>query len=294
MNKEESPPGQEHQTGLVTQPSHALARIDPRALENTKADLQLLGRFVRDVLEPDIDYGTIPGIKVPGLWEPGADKLISAYNCFSRPVVVKHEMDEASGFILYIMRAEAVGRYSGEVVADGIGEASTTERKYRCRWVAAPQDYGLDPERDGLRKRTDKRTGEITYRIPNPDWGDLVHTLAQMAYKRAKVDAAQSLPGVSSALRRLFHPPAHRAPGGPAPQPTTSPAGEPASSERVDPGGWTAFWGEMKALGLSSEEVHRVLGVNSLVKDWIEKGRTLASAREIIMNKEAANNEATR
>ena len=233
-------------------------RINPAALQAQKEDILLLEQFVQDVLERDVDWGQVPGIPQPFLWEPGADKVAGAYHTYTRPVLLKEEVDPVKQLITYIVQAEVI-KYSGQVVATGIGIASTTEGKWGSRWVSDPKEVGYDPAK--LRKKTDRETGEVKYRIPNPDWGDLVHTLLQLAYKRAKVDAVQGLPGVSSSLRRLF-----------------------TGKRRAEPKDeFPYFWREMKALGLSHEEVHRLLQVKSLY-DWLET-HSLKEARDLILTK---------
>jgi hypothetical protein len=44
-----------------------------------------------------------------------------------------------------------------------------------------------------------KKTNDYgtSYRLPNPDVGDLENTILKMAMKRAEVDAVNHLPGVS-------------------------------------------------------------------------------------------------
>jgi hypothetical protein len=253
-------------------------RFQPEALDQMRQDLSQLEAYVESVLEKDVDWGRIPGVPQPFLWEPGADKVLSVFNCYARPVVLKQEIDDVVHQITYIVMAEVVSRQTGEVVATGIGIASTREGKYGARWVENPRDYGYDPAT--LRRRTSKTTRRQEWRIPNPDWADLVHTLLQMAYKRAKVDAVQGLPGASSALRRLFQ--------GRAPRPAQAPQQVAESEEEPlfdepepeDKPNYSAFWGEMHRAGILPDKVHEVLGVRSLKEDWVAKGRTLEQARQ--------------
>ena len=257
-------------------------RVNREALAHMRQDLQLLGEYVASVLEREVDFGSIPGVPQPFLWEPGADKVLAAFNCYPRPVVLQQEVDEVLHLITYIVSAEVVNRQTGEVVATGIGVASTREGKYGARWVENPQDYGLPPE--SLRHRSRLVGGRTVtqWRIPNPEWGDLLHTLLQMAYKRAKVDAVQGLPGASSALRRLFtnKPPqtTRQAPRPEAPGPL------PVEEDTATPN-WVSFWGEMDRLGLLPEKVHEVLGVKSLKDDWVAKGHTIEEARQLVLQR---------
>ena len=63
----------------------------------------------------------------------------------------------------------------------------TMKRKKGKRWTEENKVYEVDE-----------------YRVENPEYGEQVNTIAQMAAKRAETDAAKTLPGVASALRRLF------------------------------------------------------------------------------------------
>lgn len=45
---------------------------------------------------------------------------------------------------------------------------------------------------------------------------------------------------------------------------------------------WRKFWVRQKEKGLSPDEVHDILGIESLKDDWLEKGRTLEEAEDII------------
>jgi len=102
------------------------------------------------------------------------------------------------------------------------------------------------------------------WRIPNPEVVDLGNTILKMAAKRAEVDAAQSLPGVGSALRKLFE-------------------GK-EGKKQPEPPNWKAFWNEVRALELAEEQMHQMLGVDSM-KDWLNQGRTLNQAIEVLARK---------
>lgn len=244
---------------VPVKPTTALS-LDKAALQRIQQDIALLEEFTQENLVPDIDYGRVWGVPQPFLLEPGAAKIINAFKCFARHKLLKETIDPEEGIITFIMEAELVSRETGEAVATGVGVASTLEGKYGSRWLGGRdlEELGIAPE--GLRTRTGGKKGEkyTQYRVPNPDWGDLVHTLLAMAAKRAEADAAKSLPGVSTALGILF-------------------AGERGPE-------WRSFWGSMRSAGISEEQVHFSLGVVSL-KDYLSKGHTLEEAKRVILEK---------
>lgn len=174
---------------------------------------------------------------------------MAAFNCYPEPTILR--VVENEEFISYIIQSRLISRQTGNVVGNGIAAASTRETKHKYRWAENPEEEGYPREK--LKKKGDK------YRIPNPEYGDLVNTIVKMAAKRSEVDAAESLPGVGSALRKLF-------------QRQMPKAGEE----------WKHFWGKIRQIGLTDKETHSILGVASM-KDWLQQGKTLDEALDILM-----------
>lgn len=54
--------------------------------------------------------------------------------------------------------------------------------------------------------------------------------------------------------------------------------------EKETPAGWDRFWQRCRELGLTADDVHSGLGVKS-VKDWLNAGKTLDEALEVLKNK---------
>ncbi len=62
-----------------------------------------------------------------------------------------------------------------------------------------------------------------------------------------------------------------------------TPEGElPQAYEKNGKANWKLWWGKQKEKGLSSDDVHNILGISSLKDDWLDKGRTLEEAEDII------------
>ena len=255
--------------GLVKVETARLVVLDQTSLAKAQEEIAVLETYAQEVLVPDVDYGREKGIAEPFLKDPGASKLFNAFNAYSRPVVLRADINPETGLILFIMVAEVVSRDSGKVLATGVGTCSTLESKYGTRWmdVAEREDFAISPG-DAKETREVERQGESVtqYRVPNPDAGNLVQTILSMATKRAEVDAAKSLPGVNTALRLLFM--------------------------GVKAEDWRSFWRDMRNAGISDIQVHEALGVVS-VKDWVAKGRTLGDARKVIFAKLAGPGRVT-
>lgn len=245
-----------------------MVRLTDEAIAVTVANMRQAEALVAQVLEKGIDYGRTPGTPQDGLWDPGASKLINAFNCYPEYKVL-HKVEE-DNIISTTFEVYLVSRGTGHIVGCGIGSCSTRETKYKYRWVPDPENYGYSEEQMAtLKTRVD---GEATkYRIANPEYGELVNTIDKMAAKRGDVDAAESLPGVKSALRKLFEGKAHK----------------PATKEKVTD--WNTFWSTARNLGLSNDAVHNLLGVNTM-KDWTGTGRTLDDAIRTLAEKLAQRN----
>lgn len=250
---------QDHPTALVTSEeveSQALITLSNVQIETIKETISQAEKLVSSVLEPEIDYGIHPGTDSMALKDSGGSKIANAFNCYPEHTILHVREDDE--VISYLIQAKLINRASGKVVAIGVGACSTMESKYAYRWVTNPEDYGHD--KSSLKH--DKRKGK--WRIPNPETEDLGNTILKMASKRAEIDATQSLPGVGSALRKLF-----------------MGKGKKLPSEKPN---WQTFWGEVSALGLSEDDVHQLLGIKSM-KDWLSKGKSLNDAVRTLAQK---------
>ena len=233
----------------------AVLKLTPQAIAVIAENIAMAEQLVGSVLEAEVDYGRIPGLPGMSLFDPGAAKISAAFNCHPDHEVLFHE--ESDEVISWTIQAKLVSHQVGAVVATGMGAASTRETKYKYRWVPDPENYGCTPaEIKDL--KTKPKDGKTTYRIQNPEYGELVNTLLQMASKRAEVDAVKNLPGVGSALRKLF--------------------GGKKLEHEPD---WPRFWGMVKNIGIAEGAVHTILKVSSM-KDWVAQGRTLDEAIETL------------
>lgn len=224
-------------------------RLTPEAIEVTKQNIALCEQLVSEVLEGDIDWGHIPGVPQPCLWDPGASKIMAAFNCYPKYTVLNRI--EEDNLISFTIESTLVSRQSQQPLGTGIGACSTRETKYKYRWVFEEEAISMGFNPAALKHREKK------CQVPNPERGELVNTIAKMAAKRADVDAVQSLPGVAATLRKLFK-------------------GMPVKGkEKRD---WNWFWTQLRNMGVDSQKAHSILGVVSIKDDWVGKGKTLDAA----------------
>lgn len=247
--------------------------VSPRYIESTMVSLELLRDMVRNVLVRDRDYGRVPGIPGDFLWDPGASTIISSFNCHAGARRILRFVDDGNKIAL-VIEVPILNNATGREVGSGIGASSTQETKHKYRWEANPQEWGFDEEAMKSMK-TRLKEGKQQYRIPNPEHGELLNTLTRMASKRAEVDAAQGLPAVGSALRELFSGWQPKGQGKVHPEPDD------------DSPRWTAFWSQVKALGIEPDKVHQMLGVTSM-KDWLKQGKSLDDAIKVLADKIAS------
>jgi len=234
---------------VLPQTSQGLVRLSDIDIAITRETIEQAEKLVFTILEPEIDWGLHPGTDSMALKDSGGSKIANGFNCYPEHTVL--HLTENDELISYLIQAKLIHRGSGAVVGSGVGSCSTMEAKYAYRWVRDPEEYGFDKKT--LKYNSQKKK----YRIPNPEIEDLGNTILKMASKRAEIDAAQSLPGVSSGLKKLF-----------------------LGKVREEPR-WATFWTEVTALGLEEHQVHDLLKVKSM-RDWLSKGKSLNEAVEIL------------
>lgn len=174
-------------------------------------------QFVKEYMKEGEDYGKIPGIDKPSLFQPGADKLAELYGLaptFPDDRTIR-TVDWAMEPPLYDYEVTCVllSRRTGMVVSEGKGSCSSYEAKYRWReckrlcpqcsketiikgkdefgggWLCWKKKGGCGAKfGDGDKTIEDQTVG----RIPNEDIADIKNTILKMAQKRAKIAAVLS------------------------------------------------------------------------------------------------------
>lgn len=231
--------------------------VTEEKVARVQAELDLSDALVQKVLKPGIDYGLHPGTNSQALKDPGANTIINAFGCYPKAEILFREVSDVK--ISHVFDIALISRDDGLIKGTGTGACTTMETKYGYRGVTDPEAYGYD--RETLKTRT--RDGREQYRITNPEWSELENTILKMARKRAEVDAAMALPGVSRFLAELNA----------LQQPTRRP-GPPGED-------WTDFWTRARAMGLAEDQVHQLLDVGSM-KEWTAQGKTLSDAIRIL------------
>lgn len=239
----------------VVDQQYPVLKLDYSAILAEQDNINLMAKAVEEVLEAGIDFGTVPGVSEPFLFDPGASKIRGFFNVYPKHRILSKDEDE-DGFLTMFIEAQLIWRKNDQVVSSGVGACSMKESKYRYRWVTDPEPYGVDKEE--CRRKVDDR-GNEKFRIVNPEYDELQNTIFKMAAKRAEIDATQNLPGVSTAVAKIRKRKDSR--------PT-----------RISPGPkWDHFWGQVTQMGLDKGRVHELLNVNSM-NEWLAEGKSLDDA----------------
>lgn len=171
-------------------------------------------RMKAAIMVEDEDFGLIPGTQKPTLLKPGAEKLALAYGLtgrFDHHLTYGHSEDEPPITVVVDCYLH-LGGHDGPAIAQGMGMASSFEKRYRWRkggrvcpdcgkeGVIYTKGRGgqwwhpTDAKPAGgcganFPKDDARLADQSTADVENPDPFELGNTLLKMAEKRAYVDA---------------------------------------------------------------------------------------------------------
>jgi hypothetical protein len=201
--------------GAITLPQNA----SELTIGQLKNQVEKIQQVMRSVMKEGVHYGRIAGVPQQFLWKAGAEKLCMTFR-FKPEFTIDKTVHEGY-HVTYDITCDLIHLPSGTYVGQGVGSASTLEKKYRYRNEDLPtgvevpsawwqkrdksnlpkilKNNGVEPKapstmkKQGLELAAGKVDGkmQIVYRkkIENPDVPDLYNTVVKMAKKRALVDA---------------------------------------------------------------------------------------------------------
>lgn len=203
--------------GLPVEPSPASLGLMLSPVMNlavAKARLAEFQEFVKGYMKAGEDYGQIPGVEKPSLFQPGADKLAELYGL--APTFPDDRMIRAVDWGMtpalydYEVTCVLINKRNGQVAAEGKGSCSSYEARYRWRdskrlcpkcsqptiikgnekygggWVCWAKRGGCGTKFDDGDKSVET---QAIGRVPNEDIPDIKNTILKMAQKRAKIAA---------------------------------------------------------------------------------------------------------
>ncbi len=173
-----------------------------------KAQIDKIQQLMRDIMADGIHYGVIPGTTKPTLYKAGAEKLGFVFRL--RPEFDITREDMTGGHREYEVVCKLYHMSTGAEIAQGVGNCSTMESKYRYRQAkrvcpACEQETIIKGKKEygggwicfkkkggcGMKYADDdsKIIGQKIGQVENADIADCYNTVKKMAKKRAHVDS---------------------------------------------------------------------------------------------------------
>lgn len=172
--------------------------MQPLTMEEVKTQVNRIQEIMRSVMQEGTHYGKVPGCgDKPTLLKAGAEKLCLTFNLTSKFAVTERDM--GNGHRQYEVRCSLYLRGTDVLIAEGVGNCSTMESKYRYRWDSTghdvPQEYWETRDQELLGgpsycARKVKDRWMVYRKVEHDNPADYYNTAEKMAKKRAHVDAA--------------------------------------------------------------------------------------------------------
>jgi len=145
------------------------------------ARVRKVQEIMTTLMQENVHYGKVPGTQKPSLWKPGAELLLMTFRVGTRLEVEDLATADA---VRYRVRVVGFSQATGETLGEGIGEASTSEERWRWRAAVHEKEWAAtDP--DHRRIKYDRQGTETKQIRTSP--ADLANTVLMMAAKRGMV-----------------------------------------------------------------------------------------------------------
>lgn len=176
---------------------------DSMSPKDLKMQVQVIQQIMRDVMQEDVHYGEIPGMKAKSgqpkkhvLLKPGSEKIMLTFRIANELFVEDLSSEDE---YRYRVRSRATHIGSGNFLGEGIGEASTSEEKYRWKSAICKEEFAATTADRRRQKWCKGYDGKPNYPVDqirtNP--ADLANTVLKMAKKRAQIDMVLTVTAAS-------------------------------------------------------------------------------------------------
>lgn len=174
-------------TGAVVNAPAERQALMPATVAELKQQIAIIHQAMTELMKNETHYGLVPGCgKKQVLLKPGAELIMTLFR-FGSELTVEEFSD---GFdVRYRVTARGFHIPTGNTIGYGIGEASTSEKKYKWRAAVCHEEYEATPETRRQIAYLKDYSGKIvpTEQVrQNP--ADILNTVLKMAKKRAQVD----------------------------------------------------------------------------------------------------------
>jgi hypothetical protein len=165
------------------------------AVATIKANVQMVQHVMGEVMKPEVHFGKIPGTDKPTLLQPGAEQICLAFGWATKYAVEDLSYTDC---VRYRVTCSLYDRRTGELVGEGIGEASSDEEKYRWRKAICKEEFEATPE-DRRRTKYGKTRDGGFYTVDQvrQQPADIANTVLKMGGKRAHIAATKTASGCS-------------------------------------------------------------------------------------------------
>lgn len=173
----------------MSEQEYQLQRIQPTEAVDFDATYTNLIEFTQRKLNPDVDYGIIPGTQKKTLYKPGAEKIAFLFGLKPELETVKEIEDFDKGFFYYKVKCKLIHFHTGKYAGEAIRSCNSMEKKYAygsvgLKWATEDQKankVAIEKDSRGYDRLKYKKTPE--------EQADQVNTILAMAQKRAVVAA---------------------------------------------------------------------------------------------------------
>lgn len=160
--------------------------------------IKLFQAVVQELLQPELDFGVIPGTKKPTLLKPGAEKIAKLLNCYDdyEEIDSVEQWEDKSPFFQYKFKCTFRDIATGLKISSGVGSCNSKESRFRYRWIPV---WDLTEAQKAIQDEVpSKQMGKSGkqkywfYRFENDDIFSQVNTIMKQASKRSLIAAALS------------------------------------------------------------------------------------------------------
>jgi hypothetical protein len=223
-----------------------------------KSRVQAIRELVESVMQENVHYGKIPGTPKKSLWKPGAELI-----CAMLRIGVRYEVEDLARGDVAHYRVRCIGfNTAGQMLGEGLAEASTGEEKYRWRTALCQEEYDDTPETHRrIKYRRGQGGGHYKQMQIKTETADSANTILKMAAKRAHVAMTLTVAGCSDFFSQDFEDIDGPIVGDDEPQPPRQPQRRSdAPAEREPPSTATTMKGERAFIERKLKETGKELG----------------------------------
>jgi len=169
-----------------------LVKMENMSLSQAQDQVQVIQEVLKGIMIKKTHYDTIPGCgDKPVLLKPGAEKILSVFQIGCK----LHVEDLGDGYDhRYRVKCEGFYIPTGNVIGEGIGECSTSEKKYAWRIAICDEEFEHEKEsRKQIYWSKDYKTKQpVSKKQVRSNPSDMANTVLKMAKKRAMIDLCLS------------------------------------------------------------------------------------------------------